>query len=58
MSTPMKWIVASAVLFGVAQLSRIWLDGNAALWAQSVLLIAVLACIGIGFAVWFRRSQR
>ncbi len=53
----MKWIVASAVLFGVAQLSRIWLDGNAALWAQSVLLIAVFACIGIGFTVWFKGAS-
>lgn len=50
--------MASAVLFGMAQLSRIWLEGNAGLWAQSVLLIAVFACIGIGFTVWFKRRQR
>ena len=58
MSTPMKWGMATLVLSGAAQLSRIWLHGEVALWVQGLLFVGAFGAGITAFTLWFRETQR
>ncbi|QGX08691.1 hypothetical protein EEW87_17370 [Janibacter melonis] len=58
MSKAMKWLVASFVLMGALQLSRIWWQGEAAVWVNSILTVAMFACTMTAFFTWFKDTQR
>ncbi len=43
---------------GALQLSRIWWQGEAAVWVNSILTVAMFACTITAFFTWFKDTQR
>lgn len=52
-----RWWIASIVFLVAASLVSVWLEGDAAKVATTVLNLGMIACAVIGFFSWFRWTQ-